>query len=189
MFKDIVQFCSSIPRLKVLKFLLLQPEVRALATTISATTGLNKSVVMRELHALKRQGILVSRKQGKNIFWSVNVGHPLASTLRAFLEHATVPEDAVIAKEFRGIPGLILVVAAGTLAQEERGELDLLIVARKPNDARIGKSVRKIESLTALPLRYAVLEGKAYLERLEARDRLLRDVLEFSHRIIIGRRS
>jgi DNA-binding transcriptional ArsR family regulator len=189
MFKDVVQLCSSIPRLKILKFVLLDPQMRATAGTISATIGIQKNAVMQELQMLKRQGIVISRRQGKNIFWSGNVGHPLAPALRTFLEEVTIPDDTVIAKAFRGIPGIILVIAAGLLAREERGEIDILIVTRKPKDIRIAQAVRKIESLAALPLRYAVLEGKEYVERLEARDRLLRDVLEFSHRIILGRRN
>ncbi len=117
MFKDIVQFCSSIPRLKILKFVLLQSEMRSTATAISATSGIQKNIVTQELQALKRRGVVISRRQGKNIFWSANFAHPFAPALRTFLEEVTIPNDTVIAKAFRGIPGIILVIAAGALAR------------------------------------------------------------------------
>ena len=189
MFKDIVRLCSSVPRLKVLKFFLLQPGFRATGDTVAMTTGLQKDEVSRQLRALTAEKILVSRKQGKKISWGVNGQHSFVPALRAFLEDATVLEDSVIAKAFRGIPGIVLVVAAGLLSKEERGSVDLLIVMKNPDDAKVRKAVRYVESLAAVPLRYAVLKASEYLERLEARDRLLRDVFEFSHRVIIGRKS
>lgn len=188
MFKDVVQLCSSMPRLKLLKFFLFQPESRATAVAAANTLGIAKAVVGRELRSLGKYGILVSRKQGKNIFWSANMAHPYALPLSAFLEATTVPEDSLIASSFRGVNGITFLVAAGLLAGEERGLLDLLIVTRKPNDPKIAASVRAIERAAALPLRYAVLERGEYAERLEARDRMLRDVLEFKHRVIINRR-
>ncbi len=185
MFKDVVQLCSSLPRLKLLKFFLFQPESRATAATAANTLGLSKDVVARELRSLGKFGILVSRKQGKNIFWSANIAHTFAAPLCDFLEMTTRPDDSFITSSFRGVSGITLLVAAGLLAGEERGLLDILIVTRKPNDPKIAASVRAVERIAALPLRYAVLERG---QRLEARDRMLRDVLEFKHRIIIDRR-
>lgn len=188
MFKDIIQLCSSIPRLKLLKFFLFQPDVRITTLIASNTTGVPKAVVVRELRALKNYGILTSRTQGKNILWSLNVAHPFTAPFRAFLESATLPDDSSIASAFKGVSGITLLVVAGILAGEERGLIDILIVTKKPSDPRIATSVRAVERMSALPLRYAVLERGEYAERLEARDRMLRDVLEFKHRTIIGRR-
>ncbi len=188
MFKDVAQFCSSVSRLKLLKFFLLQPESRATAIAVAAVVGVPKNVVQRELRSLARYKILSSRKVGKNILWSVNASHPYAKSLRAFLEMATLPDDSVIVASFRGVSGITLLVAAGTLAGESRGVIDVLVVTKKPKDPRIALAIRSLERTAALPLRYAVLEVKDYAERLEARDRMLRDVLEFSHRIIIGRK-
>lgn len=188
MFKDITQLCSSIPRLKLLKFFLFQPDVRITTLVASNTTGIPKAITVRELRALKNYGILTSRTQGKNILWSLNASHPFAVPFRTFLESATLPDDSSIASAFRGVSGITLLVVAGILAGEERGLIDILIVTKKPNNPRIATSVRAVERMSALPLRYAVLEREEYAERLEARDRMLRDVLEFKHRTIIGRR-
>jgi len=188
MFKDIVQLGSSMPRLKILKFFLFQPESRHTALSAANTLGIPKAAVARELRSLERYGILISRKQGKNTFWSANMAHPFALPFALFLETTTLPEDSIITSAFRGVPGITLLVAAGLLAREERGLIDILIVTRKPKDPKIAASVRALERASALPLRYAVLERGEYAERLEARDRMLRDVLEFKHRIIIDRR-
>ncbi|MEK9177267.1 MAG: hypothetical protein AAB923_03140, partial [Patescibacteria group bacterium] len=69
-----------------------------------------------------------------------------------------------------------------------RGALDLLIVTSRPRDPSIVRAMKRAERLMAMPLRYSILEPKNYDERLEARDRLLRDVFEFNHRVLIGRK-
>ncbi len=189
MFQDVARLCSSVSRLKVLKFFLLQPEARAGAEAVASTLGIPKAVVLRELRALAGQGILAYRRQGKTLLWGANTSHPLAQDLRSFLEVATLPEDAIIARAFKNISGITLVVAAGTLARETHGSIDILVVTKKPKDPRIAQAVRVIERTTALPIRYAVLEAVDYAERFEARDRLIRDVLEYTHRIIIGRKN
>lgn len=188
MFKDILILCSSVPRLKILKFFLIQNECKALAPVVASTIGVPLEIVNRELRALARQGILVSRTQGKKVFWSANTEHQLAPALREFLDTATQPDDALIAKTFRGVSGVTLLVVAGLLSGEDKGLLDVLIVTRKPHDAKIAHSIRALERLSGVPLRYAVLERGEYIERLEARDRMLRDALEFKHRVIIDRR-
>lgn len=188
MFKEIINFCSSVTRLKLLKFFAFTSEERTTATIASMTIGVSKKEVARDVAALARLGILTKRQNGKVTTFAFNRTHPLAESVRQFLGEATLPDDKTLARAFSGVTGVTLLVATGILANETRGAVDLLIVARRPNDAQIEKAVKKAEHLAAVPLRYAVLETKAFRERLEARDRLLRDILEFSHRIVIGRR-
>lgn len=188
MFPDVVRLCSSSTRLKILKFFAFNTEERAPAVTVASTIGGSKVVVSREASALARLGILNTRKSGKVTTYAFNKSHPLADSLKKFLGEATLPDDRTIARAFTGVPALTLVVATGILANEPQSSVDLLIVARRPHDPRIAQAIRKAEHISAMPLRYAVLETKAFRERLEARDRLLRDILEFSHRIIIGRK-
>jgi hypothetical protein len=62
-------------------------------------------------------------------------------------------------------------------------------VTRNPDEPQIAKAVKKIESLAAIPIRYAVLEVEEYLGRRQAYDRMLRDIFEYSHRVILERGS
>jgi hemin uptake protein HemP len=88
---------------------------------------------------------------------------------------------------FRGVPGITLLVASGALVREHRGAIDLLVVTRRPKDARIERAVRQVETKVSLPIRYAVFDTREYEERRVARDRLLRDIFEFEHAVILGR--
>jgi len=188
MFKDLARLFSSPSRIKVLKFFILQPDVRVPASAVSGTLGIPKALVEHELQALTRFGVLIRRKQKKATLFMLVSPPSLVDPLRAFFEETTTPSDEKIADSFRPIRGLTLLVATGVLAHEPRGGTDLLIVTKKPNDARIARAVKRLEAVIALPLRYAVLESSDYEGRLESYDRLLRDVFEFEHRIIIGKR-
>ena len=187
MFSELVRLFSNIPRAKLAKFFLLQNEIRATAEQVASAIGLPKTTVKREAVQLSRMGLLTERRQGRVAVYSLSTSHPYASSLKALLKIATSASDKEISDFFRGAPGIHAIVAAGILADEERGSLDLLIVTRRPNDAKVHTAVRRLEKHLALPLRYAVLETRDFSERMEARDRLLRDVFEFSHRMIQGR--
>ncbi len=185
MFRDVVRLLTSTTRAKLLKFFLFQTDGRANLATTVATLGLKKSPVEKELLQLARMGILI-KKQTKDKIFLVNYAHPLVEPLRIFLEATTLPTDREIKDAFRGVRGLSLLIASGALARESRSSIDLLIVvAKNPHDPHIIQAVKRAERLSALPLRYAVFAAKDYEERIQAYDRLLRDVFEFSHRIII----
>jgi len=191
MFQDIVRLFGSSTRLKLLKFFVYQPNVRITAKTASSTLGITDDRITQELRALVRFGILIKRKQGKTTAFELNQSHPLVDSLADFLEQATHVGDYVLTEVFRGVRGVVRVVASGVLLGEKRSSLDLLIIVRRKRfyDQYIARAVRQAERLTALPLRYAVLELAEFNERFEARDRLLRDIFEFKHVFLVGRDS
>ncbi len=188
MFKDLVRLFASSARIKVLKFFVLQPETRAVSSAVADIIGVPKKTVENEMRALVHVGILIRRAQTKATVFTLNNAHSLAAPLRVFFDMTTVPSNTKILEVFRDVRGVTLLVATGILAHEPRGSVDLLIVTKKPRDSRLKRAVKRLEVLLALPLRYAVLEFGDYTGRLESYDRLLRDIFEFEHRIIIGKR-
>ncbi len=188
MFQELARLFSSPARVKLLKYFVTQPDARVEGASVASTVGISRAAADSELRALTRLGVLSGRRQGKTTFYSFDKTFPLEDAVRTFLEETTLPDDAQIVQTFRGVRGLTLMVATGFLAHEPRGSVDLLIITRRPHDSSIEKAVRKLEALAALPVRYAVLEADDYKSRLESYDRLLRDVFEYNHRVIYGRK-
>jgi len=189
MFTDIVRLFNSPTRLKLLKFFVYQPHTRISVKTASGTLGIPEARVTQELRALVRFGFLIKRTQGKMPAFELNQSYSLADSLADFLEKATRVEDHLLTEIFRGTRGILRVVASGALLGEKRSSIDLLVIVRKKGafDHHVARAVKRAERLVALPLRYAVLEQREFEERLEARDRLLRDVFEFKHSLLLGR--
>jgi hypothetical protein len=187
MFKELSRLFSSPARIKILKFFVFQPNLKIPSSAVASGIGIPRAVCESELRALVRTGVLQPRKYGKKVLYGLSSTYAYADLVRMFLEKITLPSDKTIADAFRGISGITLLVATGALTEDTRPSLDILIVTRRPKDTRITKAVRKVEMSVALPLRYAVLEPVEFAERREARDRILRDVFEFSYRVIVGK--
>jgi hypothetical protein len=186
MFQEIARLFTTPLRIKVVKFFALQPEVRATAVQVASSLASSKDSVLAELRALNRLGLLGTRAERTGRTFSWNGNYRAASAIQNFVIEATTPSDDVIAKIFRPLAPS-LVVTAGALTNEERGTVDVLVVSRRPKDPRIAKAVKTLEATTAVPVRFAVMSVTEYLARREGYDRLLRDIFDFKHRVIIGR--
>jgi|GEM_PF-1134226 len=188
MFQEIARLLSTPLRVKLLKFFLFQQDSSFSAKAVASGVGASLARVERELRALATTKAVTIRGKGSRAAYMANQSYPLLGPLQAFLEVSTLPSDRDLVAAFRSGRSISLVVAAGVLAQEPRGVVDLLIVTSRPRDPSIARAVKRVERLIAIPLRYSILEPRNYDERLETRDRLLRDVFEFKHRVLIGRK-
>jgi hypothetical protein len=187
MFKEISRLFQNPTRIKVLKFFTLQPNIKTFAKDVAQTIGGSAVRTEAEIRALARAGVLVGKRMGNKTTYSLSPTFEYADAIRSFLDEITQPNGKSLSDAFRGVPGITLLVASGALVREHRGAIDLLVVTRRPKDARIERAVRQVETKVSLPIRYAVFDTREYEERRVARDRLLRDIFEFEHAVILGR--
>ncbi|MEN9390307.1 MAG: hypothetical protein RLZZ283_407 [Candidatus Parcubacteria bacterium] len=187
MFATIAKIFSSPLRTKIVKFLSAQPGALVAAADVAPIVGASRPKVLSELRSLARMDMVLARSSRTGTAYEWNTEHVLAPEISTFLEDATTPTDDEIADAFKKIIGVTHVVAAGLLADETRSPLDLLIVTRRPKDQGLKLAVKKVEALSAVPIRYAIMELKEYEDRKQAYDRLIRDTLDFKHRVVVGR--
>lgn len=189
MFNELAKLFSNPLRIKLIKFFALQPDARFLAAQVAPVVGAPRARVQSELASLARLGALGARRGKGGVHYQWGKGYSLATVIHAFISEATLPNDKAIVDLFRRIPSVALVIAAGILAGETRSSVDLLVVTRRPKDPRIAAAARKLELLSAVPIRFTVMAVKEYEERTQAYDRLLRDIMDFRHRVVLGRIS
>jgi hypothetical protein len=185
MFQELSRLFATPLRIKLIKFFALQPGSHFLSHKVASAIGSSRALVQQELRALVRLHIIKTTRVagGTHFFW--NADYEGALGIQNFIIDATTPSDATVLKGFKPLSPY-LVVVAGALADETRGVIDLLVVTKRVQDPRIAKVVKKLEIVTAVPIRYAVLEVGEYLARREGFDRMLRDIFDFRHRIITG---
>lgn len=185
MFQELARLFATPLRVKLIKFFALERGAFSAAVTASQL-GHPRRAVMSEIAALHRLGIIrrIRGPHGIEFVWNTEYSHALS--VQAFIGAVTTPSDQVVARSFKPLSPQ-LVVVAGALADETRGAVDILIVTKRPQDPRIAKVIKKLEAVTAVPLRYAVLEVGEYLARREGFDRMLRDIFDFRHRVVVGR--
>ena len=171
-------------RIRVLAYILRTSASQTGVEVAKAIRAPRKNVE-RELAAIARIGVAALRPPRKAPRYAINEAHVLVPNLRTLLAEAMNPTDAQILGAFRGISGIVFLVATGVLAKEDRGAADLLIVCKNPHSAAIARAVQRAERLVGLPLRYSVMNPEEYFGRRQSFDRMLRDVLDFSHRVLV----
>lgn len=185
MFQELSKLFATPLRIKLIKFFALQPEPLFLSHKIASAIGSPRALVQQELRALVRSKIIKTARDRGGTHYTWNTEYPGALGIQNFIIEATTPSDIAVAKACKPLSPY-LVVVAGALADETRGVIDLLVVTKRVQDPRIAKVVKKLEAITAVPIRYAVLEIGEYLARREGFDRMMRDIFDFRHRVIIG---
>jgi predicted transcriptional regulator len=186
MFQEITKLFATSLRIKVIKCFALQSEGWFAGQGVASAVGSTKARVQSELRSLETIGIIESKKEKGTKVYRWNATYVGALYVQDFVISVTTPNDQTLASYFRPLTAH-LVVAAGTLANETRGVVDVLIVTKRIHDPRIAKVIKKVELITAVPVRYLVLEVSEYLARREGFDRVLRDIFDFKHRVILGR--
>jgi NifB/MoaA-like Fe-S oxidoreductase len=80
-----------------------------------------------------------------------------------------------------------LVVVSGIFVGEWESRIDLLVVADRAREASLEKYMRILESEIGREIRYTLLTTQEFFYRLNMNDHLLRDVLDYTHRIMFDR--
>ena len=78
-----------------------------------------------------------------------------------------------------------LVVISGVFIKNEDSRVDLLIVGDKLKKAKIEEGIRKLEAEIGAELVYAVFETKEFLYRLNMYDKLVRDIIDYPHEVLL----
>jgi len=185
MFQDITFVFKSPLRAKIVTYFIRRPSEWGNVTDVVATVGSTRTTVSKELAQLLKFGILISKRVHNTNAYRVNENDALYKPLQEFLATVASPTNKEIIEAFRGIRGVTLIVAGGLFTDEPKSPVEILLVCRSPKDKKIDKAIKKLEALTALPIRYAVLSPQEYYDRRQAYDRMLRDLFEFKHRIVV----
>jgi len=80
-----------------------------------------------------------------------------------------------------------LIIVAGVFVGEWEGRLDVLVVGDRIKESQLRTRMRKLESEIGRELRYANLSTEDFLYRLNMNDKLVRDVMDYPHRIVFDK--
>ena len=84
---------------------------------------------------------------------------------------------------------LKLVIISGVFIQNPDSRVDILVVGDKVNKSILDRSIRAIESELGKELTYAYFDLADYQYRIGMYDKLIRDVLDFPHEVLMDKIS
>ena len=191
---------------KILRLFLFNPEEPFEMSDILEKTKVPEEVARVERGMLERVGLIkkrsfykeVPRKRGKQTVsvkkrvsgWVLDPSFVYLEALQRFLTETATIDQAAFLKKLRrgGTPKLVIV--AGFFVGENRtsdDRVDLVVVGDRVNEKRLMPAIKDVESEMGREIRYAVFTTKDFKYRLDIRDRLVRDILDYPHKVLIDR--
>jgi len=76
-------------------------------------------------------------------------------------------------------------LVSGIFIKNKDSRVDLLIVGDKMKRGKIEEGIRKLEAEIGAELVYAIFETKEFIYRLNMYDKLVRDILDYPHEVLL----
>ena len=149
--------------------------------TKGSGSGLSKA--LREL--ARTDAILVAAKRSKRYFRINPHFHMLAELKDLSSENRQDFEDE-IGKKLKSLDNLKLVILCGIFTMQTHLNVDLLLVGERINRIKLGKILADIKKLVGQEINYAIMNKQEYEYRKSMSDRLIRDVLDHPHIVVLN---
>jgi hypothetical protein len=184
-------------KVKLMKFFLLNSNLLFELHDISKKTKINLSILNKEIKLLIDSGMIRKKtfskisnnkkKRTKKIGYILNSEFPILTHLQNLLLNSEVLHIADLIKKINRTGKIKMITIAGILIQNPETRLDLLIVGDEVKEKMVKKVVSDLESEIGKELRYAVLSTNDYKYRFNVCDRLIRDVFEYPHEVVLDK--
>lgn len=205
---------GGVPRLKLMRLFLFNPQGSFDEKTLARRAQLTPAVLKEELQFLSSARLIrkkyraplkqvVRKKSNKHsarsktktritlkaqpTLWSLNNAFPFWKELTALMTAVAPMGEPALINKFEKLGRLKLLVTAGVFTGTPESSLDVLVVADQIPKNTIDRLMGALEAEMGRELRYAAFETEEFLYRLNLYDRLLRDVFDFQHKILLDK--
>lgn len=174
-------------RLKLLRLFLFNDDLSFTAAEAAFRTKTAVAAARKELTAFTSMGLL-RKKAGKGgAIFSVNKKFPYFEALQAFIRSTTDLSDGVMVNSIKRSGNVRLLVLSGLFTGAIETKVDILVVGDRLDERPLESSIRTIEAELGRELRFASFTTEDFKYRRGVYDRLLRDVFDFPHRILVDK--
>jgi predicted nucleotidyltransferase len=185
--EPLAKLFGSAARLKVLRLFIFNQDSVFTLVTIADRTKLSKDAVRYEITELMAAGLLKKKGTQNPVRYQINPKFEHLEALDTFIRDTTNvrPQHMVTALKRAGT--LRLVVLSGLFTGIIDSQIDLLVVGDHLEDRTLAAAVRSLEAELGREIRYASFATADFQYRRGAYDRLLRDVFDYPHRLLVDK--
>ncbi|MBI4088638.1 hypothetical protein HY415_00925 [Candidatus Kaiserbacteria bacterium] len=177
-------------RLKMLRLFMFNRDAVFTSAEVSGRTKLSKEIVRRELAELVFADFL-RKKGGKGkqtpVRYQINPRFEHLDALNLFVRETTSVRPQNVIKALKRAGTLRLVALSGLFTGVLETQIDLLVVGDHLEERVLAGAVRSLEAELGREIRYASFATPDFRYRLGIYDRLLRDVFDYPHRLLIDK--
>lgn len=194
---------GSSARVKILRLFLLNQdktyEIKDIASRskVSITTARKELSMMEQIGFIKRKTFYknISRKIRNNHLiskrhvagWVLDEKFPYLKSIYQFLINSTQLKSKEVEYRLQKAGAIKLVIVSGVFIQNWDSRIDILIVGDKLKKQYLDKAIKSIEAELGKELRYAVFTTADFKYRFNIYDKLIRDVLDYPHEVIVDK--
>jgi hypothetical protein len=185
--EPLAKIFGSPARLRLLRLFLFNQNVGFTLATIATRTKLSPEAVRRELSDLLESDLIRKKGARASAKYQVNPRFEHLAPLDTFIRETTSvrPQDIVTALKRAGT--LRLVALSGLFTGQLEPQVDLLIAGDHLEERVLAAVVRSLEAELGREIRYASFPTADFRYRRGVYDRLLRDVFDYPHRILLDK--
>ncbi len=200
--KDILaEIFGNASRLKIMRLFIFNRRSGLTLSEVAYRANLSTSAARSETNSLLRSGFIkessvLVKKEKKGKISSVkargfifNPDFPYTHPFHELLVETLPLRPELLGKAIQKTGRVKAILASGLFVDNEDSSLDLLVIGDAINKGKIEKVIHSFESLIGRDIRYAVLTVTDFNYRLDIYDRMVRDVLDYPHKILLNRLS
>jgi len=171
-------------RVKIMRLFLLNRNKGFKSKDVAKRSRLSSLVVRRELRLLASVNFIKKRSKASQD-WYFNSLFKYASEFEDLLVRSDTLNKQKLLDNFKNVGRIKLLVVSGIFIKNDGSRVDLLIVGDKLKRSRIEKGIRRLEAEIGAELTYAVFDTKEFIYRLNMYDKLIRDILDYPHEVLL----
>jgi hypothetical protein len=171
-------------RVKIMRLFLLNRGKGFTTKNIVKRSRVTPPTTRRELRLLSSVGF-IKKRSAASPEWYFNSLFKYGEEFKDLLISSDTLSKQVILDNFKKAGRIKLIIVSGIFIKNHDSRVDLLIVGDKLKRGRIEEGIKKIEAEIGIELVYAVFETKEFIYRLNMYDKLVRDVLDYPHQVIL----
>ncbi len=171
-------------RVKIMRLFLLNRGKGFKSSDVVKRSRVNSSIVRKELHLLASVNFIKKRSAASQE-WYFNPSFKYGGEFEDLLVRSDSLNKEKILDNFKKVGRVKLVIISGVFIKNHDSRVDLLIVGDKMKKSKIEEGIRRLEAEIGAELVYAVFETKEFLYRLNMYDKLVRDIIDYPHEVLL----
>ncbi|OGI57237.1 hypothetical protein A3B85_03100 [Candidatus Nomurabacteria bacterium RIFCSPHIGHO2_02_FULL_37_13] len=171
-------------RVKIMKLFLLNKNKGFKSKEVVKRSRVNAPAVRREMRLLASVGF-IKKHSSTSREWFFNSLFKYAEEFEELLVRSDTLNKQSILNNFKNIGQVKLIIVSGVFIKNDNSRVDLLIIGDKLKRGKIEGGIRKLEAEIGAELVYAIFDTKEFIYRLNMYDKLVRDILDYPHEILL----
>lgn len=178
----LIKLFGSPVRLKLLRLFLFNPSQALSAAEAGERSRVASAAARREIANLVMAGFL-KKARTKVTRYELNEKFPYLVALKNLILN-TEQRGESIPERLRTAGAIKLIILTGVFVGDVEANFDMLIAGDRVRESSLREKVRSLEAELGRELRYALLPTADFLYRLNMNDKLVRDVMDYPHRVV-----